>query len=202
MIADRVNSDPETKDRLKVVFVQNYNCSWAEKIIPAADISEQISPAGTEASGTGNMKLMMNGAVTIGTLDGANVEMYDRLGDDNMYLFGLHADQVVDLKNSGYNPQAIYNENGTIRRILDRFNHGYRDGKSYSDLVSNLVYNGDQFMLLADFDDYLRTHSKLFEDMKISSERERMSMMNIAQSGFFAADRAIGEYADNIWYIK
>ena len=182
--------------------MQNYRVSAAEALMPAAQISEQISTAGKEASGTGNMKLMMNGAVTIGTLDGANVEMYDRLGDDNMYLFGLHADQVVDLKNSGYNPQAIYNENGTIRRVLDRFNHGYRDGKSYSDLVSNLVYNGDQFMLLADFEDYLHTHSKLFEDMKNTSERERMSMMNIAQSGFFAADRAIQEYADNIWYIK
>ena len=201
-LSDDLAHDDICKDKLQVYFMQNYRVSAAEALMPAAQISEQISTAGKEASGTGNMKLMMNGAVTIGTLDGANVEMYDRLGDDNMYLFGLHADQVVDLKNSGYNPQAIYNENGTIRRILDRFNHGYRDGKSYSDLVSNLVYNGDQFMLLADFDDYLRTHSKLFEDMKISSERERMSMMNIAQSGFFAADRAIGEYADNIWYIK
>ena len=170
--------------------------------MPAAQISEQISTAGKEASGTGNMKLMMNGAITVGTLDGANVEMYERLGDENMYLFGLHADQVVDLKNAGYNPQSIYNENGTIRRVLDRFNQGFRDGKNYADLVSNLVYNGDQFMLLADFDDYLRVHGKLFEDIKDHAERERMSMMNIAQSGFFAADRAIQEYADDIWYIK
>jgi len=201
-LSDELANDPLCKDRLQVYFMQNYRVSAAEALMPAAQVSEQISTAGKEASGTGNMKLMMNGAVTIGTLDGANVEMYDLLGDENMYLFGLHTEQVIEMKNNGYNPQAIYNDNYNVRRVLDRFNQGFHDGKNYSDLVSNLVYNGDQYMLLADFEDYMQTHERLFADMRDDAKREKMSMMNIAKSGFFAADRAIQEYADNIWYIK
>ena len=193
-------NDPVCKDKLQVYFMQNYRVSAAECLMPAAQISEQISTAGKEASGTGNMKLMMNGAVTIGTLDGANVEMYERLGDDNMFLFGLHTEEVNNIKRSGYNPQNIYYNNETLRKVLDRISAGFSDGKNYSDLVSNLLYNGDQFMLLADFDSYVNTHNRLFDKVKDKSELARMSMVNIAESGFFAADRAIGEYAKDIWH--
>jgi starch phosphorylase len=147
------------------------------------------------------MKLMMNGAVTIGTLDGANVEMYQRLGDDNMFLFGLHADQVESLRRSGYDPKAVSDANPVIHNIMTRLSRGFADGKNYSDLVSQLLFGGDQYMVLADFADYLDCHRRLFETIKNPAELERMSMVNIAESGVFAADRAVGEYADGIWRI-
>ena len=199
---DDINNDPVCKDKLQIYFVENYRVSAAEAIVPAAQVSEQISTAGKEASGTGCMKLMMNGAVTIGTLDGANVEMYERLDDRNMFLFGLHEDEITALRNSGYTPSAYVSSDHEIDRIFTKFAHGYRDGKSYSDLVSNLVYGGDPYMLIADFRSYTQTQEKLYQRISDPSELGRLEIMNVAESGLFSSDRAIKEYADNIWHVK
>ena len=200
-MADDINNDPVCRGRLQVYFVENYRVSAAEAIVPAAQISEQISTAGKEASGTGCMKLMMNGAVTIGTLDGANVEMYERLGDENMFLFGLHTDEIARLRQQGYDPAAVAAGDWELQRVLDRFSQGFRDGKSYSDLVSMLLYGGDQYMLIADFRAYVDCQKRLYERIADSGELARLSIVNTAQSGFFAADRAILEYARNIWKL-
>ena len=201
-IADDINNDPLCNGKLQVVFVENYRVSVAEKLMPSAQVSEQISTAGKEASGTGNMKLMLNGAITIGTLDGANVEMHERLGDENMFLFGLHADEVAALKRRGYSPTELYENDRRIHRVLNRFSKGFRDGKSYSDLVSRLVYGGDEYMLLADFDSYATTHTRLYEALADDRKRAAISLRNIARSGIFAADRAVSEYAERIWQLK
>jgi starch phosphorylase len=196
-----INNDPVCKDRLQICFVENYRVSAAEAIVPAADISEQISTAGKEASGTGCMKLMMNGAVTIGTLDGANVEMYERLGDENMFLFGLHTDEIEALRRNGYDPASIANNDPEINRIMQRFSQGFSDGKSYSDLVSGLLYGGDPYMLIADYRAYAECRDRMYARLDDDTERARMALVNIAESGFFAADRAIREYADRIWNL-
>ena len=201
-LADDINNDPLCKGRLQVYFVENYRVSAAEAIVPAAQVSEQISTAGKEASGTGCMKLMMNGAVTIGTLDGANVEMYERLGDNNMFLFGLHEDEITALRLGGYNPTDIAYTDAEITAILSRFSNGFADGKSYSDLVSNLLYGGDPYMLIADYRAYAECHDRLYGRISDPAELGRLAIMNVGQSGFFAADRAIREYAENIWNIK
>ena len=198
-LAKDIANDPVCKGRLSVLFVENYRVSVAEKLMPAADVSEQISTAGKEASGTGNMKLMMNGALTIGTLDGANVEMRDQLGDENMFLFGLHADEVSSLKNSGYNPLSYVNTDDGLRRVLERMSAGFSDGESYADLASRLIYGGDEYMLLADFASYREAHQRLYATLADEKARNRMSLINIARSGVFAADRAIKEYRDIIW---
>lgn len=199
-LAADIDGDPACAGKLQVCFLENYRVSLAEKLMPAAQVSEQISAAGKEASGTGNMKLMMNGAVTIGTLDGANVEMYERLGDDSMFLFGLRANEVEELRRT-YNPQKICKEDERIVRVMKRFNSGLSDGKSYSDLVSSLLYEGDRFMLIADFADYVKTHDRLYETVRDSGKFGRMGLMNIAESGIFAADRAVREYAREIWQL-
>lgn len=201
-LADDINNDPLCRGKLQVYFMENYRVSAAEALMPAAQISEQISTAGKEASGTGNMKLMLNGAVTIGTLDGANVEMFERLGDENMFLFGLHSDEVTALKAAGYNPRAIAESDAELSRVLACFSKGFRDGKSYSDLVSELLYKGDPYMLIADYRAYARTHDRLYTAISDSGELARLSIMNTAESGIFAADRAVSEYAENIWKIK
>ena len=196
-----INNDPVCRGKLQVYFVENYRVSAAEAIVPAAQVSEQISTAGKEASGTGCMKLMMNGAVTIGTLDGANVEMYERLGDENMFLFGLHTDEIARLRQQGYDPARVASQDWEIQRVLDRFSQGFRDGKSYSDLVSMLLYGGDQYMLIADYRAYADTQKRLYERLGDEDELARLAIMNTAKSGFFAADRAIREYAQNIWHV-
>ena len=157
--------------------------------------------AGKEASGTGNMKLMMNGAVTIGTLDGANVEMFEQLGADNMFLFGLHADEAEALRAAGYDPQAYVRRSPWLGRVLERMSRGYADGESYADLVSSLLYGGDPYLLLADFDDYAATHERLYTTIAGPAARARLSLVNIARSGIFAADRAVREYAERIWEV-
>ncbi len=201
MAAD-INNDPVCKDKLQLLFVENYRVSAAEAIIPAAQVSEQISTAGKEASGTGCMKLMMNGAVTIGTLDGANVEMYERLGDENMFLFGLHTDEIAALKARGYNPAAIVEADEELKRVVNRFRQGFSDGKSYPDLVSSLLYGGDQYMLIADYRAYVDCQRRLYERIQDPGEMARLAIMNTAESGIFAADRAIQEYARNIWNLR
>ena len=196
-----VNSDPLCRDKLQVYFVENYRVSAAEAIMPAAQVSEQISTAGKEASGTGCMKLMMNGAVTIGTLDGANVEMYERLGDENMFLFGLRTEEIEDLRRRGYRPLDIFNGDPELQRIFKRFREGFSDGKSYSDLVSMLNYGGDQYMLIADYHSYADCQTRLYDRIRDRGELARLALVNTAQSGFFAADRAIREYAEKIWML-
>ena len=197
-----INNDPLCKGKLQIYFVENYRVSAAEAIVPAATVSEQISTAGKEASGTGCMKLMMNGAVTIGTLDGANVEMYERLGEENMFLFGLHTEQIEEWRRGGYDPVGIYNNDGELQRIFKRFREGFSDGKNYSDLVSQLLYGGDQYMLVADYRSYADCQTALYDRLRDEKELARLSLVNTAQSGFFAADRAIEEYAHNIWNLK
>ena len=200
-MASDINNDPVCKDKLQVLFVENYRVSAAEAIVPAAQVSEQISTAGKEASGTGCMKLMMNGAVTIGTLDGANVEMYERLGDENMFLFGLHTEDIARVRSQGYDPFAAARADWEIQRVLDRISQGFADGKSYSDLVSGLLYGGDPYMVIADYRAYADCQHRLYERITDEDERARIAIVNTAESGFFAADRAIEEYAKNIWKV-
>ena len=201
-LAADVNSDPVCRGRLQVYFLPNYRVSAAEMLMPAAQVSEQISTAGKEASGTGNMKLMMNGAVTIGTLDGANVEMFEQLGADNMFLFGLRADEAEALRAAGYDPQAYVRRSPWLGRVLERMSRGYADGESYADLVGGLLYGGDPYLLLADFDDYAATHERLYAAIADPAARARLSLVNIARSGIFAADRAVREYAERIWEVQ
>ena len=199
-IARMINNDPAVADKLKVVFVQNYNCSYAEHIIPAADISEQISPAGTEASGTGNMKLMLNGAVTLGTLDGANVEIAQAAGKENEIIFGMLTPEVNELKAFGYHPSSFINACPQAAEVLDFLERGW-NGDSFHEITSNLR-TSDPYMVMADFADYLRAQKDV---TRLYNDREtwnRMSLMNIANSGIFSADRSIYDYARNIWHAK
>ena len=199
-LAAEVNADPICRDRLQVVFLENYRVSLAEHLMPASEVSQQISTAGKEASGTGNMKFMMNGALTVGTLDGANVEMHERLGDENMFLFGLHADEVVRLKREGYAPQKLYARDENLRAVIDKLKAGFSDGVSYEDLASRLLMN-DEYMLLQDFASYCAAEQRMADTYARSEEWNRMSLINIARSGIFAADRAVAQYADTIWQV-
>ena len=205
-LADQIDHDPICKDKLQVVFLENYRVSLAEQLMPASEVSQQISTAGKEASGTGNMKFMMNGALTVGTLDGANVEMHDLLGDENMFLFGLHADEVEQLKREGYVPQRLYNRDPVLHRCLDALRSGFRDGVHYDDLYQRLLFGAggspaDEYFLLADFAAYCQAEQRMVETYRDQTVWNRMSLHNIARSGVFAADRAVAEYADHIWHV-
>lgn len=197
-LADLINNDPDVRGRIKILFVEDYNVTNAERLMPAADVSEQISLAGKEASGTGNMKLMMNGAVTLGTLDGANVEIHDAVGDDNMFLFGMTAQEVESLRNSGYNPQSFISNNAELRRVLEFISGGGINGKDFTS-ISGSIAHYDPFMVLADFADYRRAQKKMRETFVNKEKWNKMSLVNIALSGRFSADRAINEYAEHIW---
>ena len=199
-LAATVNANPRVRDLIKVVFLPDYRVSLAERIIPAAELSEQISLAGMEASGTGNMKFMMNGALTVGTLDGANVEMHEKLGDENMFLFGMHADEVVAKKARGYMPQMLYMHNDRLHRVIDQLKFGFGDGVSYEDLAQRLLMN-DEYMLLEDFDSYCDAQARVEKAYADQKQWNRMALINVARSGIFAADRAVAEYADNIWHV-
>ena len=199
-LAAEINADPICRDKLQVVFLENYRVSLAEHLMPASEVSQQISTAGKEASGTGNMKFMMNGALTVGTLDGANVEMHERLGDENMFLFGLHADEVVRLKREGYAPQKLYARDENLRAVIDKLKAGFSDGVSYDDLASRLLMN-DEYMLLQDFASYCAAEQRMADTYARSEEWNHMSLINIARSGIFAADRAVAQYADTIWQV-
>ena len=204
-IANKVNSDEETNKYLKVVFVENYNVSYAEVIMPAADISEQISTASKEASGTGNMKFMMNGALTLGTLDGANVEIYDLVGKDNIFIFGMNSDEVNNLlHNGGYNPSEIYQNDSELHYILDQLVNGFfekESPKEFQEIFNNLVYS-DRYFVLKDYHAYKLAHEKANKAYKDKLEWAKKAVINIAKSSIFSSDRAIKEYANNIWYVK
>ncbi len=203
-VAEMVNKDPDVRGRLKVVFLANFNVSLGERIYPAADLSEQISTAGKEASGTGNMKFAMNGAVTIGTLDGANIEIREEAGPENFFLFGLTAQQVYELKVSGYNPQDYYHRNLELKAVIDRIASGYfshGDTELFKPLVDSLLYN-DQYLLLADFQSYLDCQQAASDAY---ADRERwttMSILNSTRMGKFSSDRTIREYVTEIWKAK
>ncbi|MCD7735170.1 MAG: glycogen/starch/alpha-glucan phosphorylase [Clostridiales bacterium] len=204
-LSREINNDPRCKDQLQVFFLENYRVSLAEKLMPAAEVSEQISTAGKEASGTGNMKFMMNGALTIGTEDGANVEMHSILGDDNIFIFGLTSDEVSSKLRSGYNSYEYYNQNPVIREVLAAITNGFSDGKRYEDLTNGLLYgNGgqaDPYLLLADFESYRYTQEKVAEAYQDQKHWNQMSVSNIARSGIFSSDRSIADYAANIWHV-
>ena len=208
MIADKVNNDPKTKDRLKVVFVRNYNCSWAEKIIPAADISEQISPAGTEASGTGNMKLMLNGAVTLGTFDGANVEIVEEAGRENNYIFGATVEELNSIRDT-YDPVKIYEKNALLRRALDTLTDGtFPDGDGRLQELHDAILKGaswhkpDHYFVMKDFESYYKTKLQAIRDVKEDETVfARKCLMNVACAGKFSSDRTIREYAKEIWSV-
>ena len=199
-LANQINSDPLCRGRLQVVFLENYRVSLAEHLMPASEVSQQISTAGKEASGTGNMKFMMNGALTVGTLDGANVEMHEVLGDENMFLFGLHADEVARLKAQGYAPQRLCERDDALKRVVDQFRTGFSDGVSYDDLAQRLLQR-DEYMLLQDFASYCAAEQRMAKTYADRAAWDRMSLLNIARSGIFAADRAVAQYADNIWHV-
>ncbi len=195
-----INNDPDVNGKLKVVFVEDYNVSVAEVLMPAADISEQISLAGTEASGTGNMKLMLNGAITLGTLDGANVEIHDAVGDENIFIFGMKTPDVENLKRAGYNPQNYINNNETLRNAIDFIRNGV-NGKRFDEIVSSLT-NSDPYMALADFADYQKAQKAVSKAYADRENFAKMSLMNISGAGIFSADRSIMDYADYIWNTK
>ena len=201
-IAQVVNNDPDTRDLLKVVFLPNYSVKLGEKVYPAADLSEQISTAGKEASGTGNMKFQMNGALTIGTLDGANVEICDLVGEENFFLFGKTESEITDLKNNYYDPQHyIGTELGEALHLIEcgHFSGGDRD--MFIPLLDNLRYH-DPFYVMADFEDYIDAQDKVSQAWTNRDSWNRMSLLNIARSGFFSSDRSIRDYCDRIWGIQ
>ncbi len=208
MVADMVNNDPDTSSLLKVVFVHNYNCSWAEKLIPAADVSEQISTAGTEASGTGNMKLMLNGAVTLGTYDGANVEITEQAGRENEYIFGATVEEINALKKNGYDPRAIYKADKEIARVLDTMVDGTfpdPDG-SIKELVSSLLlgaswHKPDHYFLMRDFIEYCDARLAVNRDYRDARAFAAKCVRNVANAGVFSSDRTILEYARDIWHV-
>ncbi len=203
-IADVVNRDPDVRDRLKVLFMRNYSVKFAQRVYPAADLSEQISTAGKEASGTGNMKFAMNGALTIGTLDGANVEIMEEVGADNFFLFGLTADEVYAKKAAGYNPQDYYHNDPELKLVMDRvssgfFSHG--DTELFRPLVDNLMYS-DPYLLFADYRSYIDCQDRVSAAYRDTDQWTRMAILNSARMGKFSSDRSIRDYCNNIWHAK
>ena len=202
---DIKKSDPRIREKLNVVYMENYNVTMSEALMPASEISEQISLAGKEASGTGNMKFMINGALTIGTLDGANVEMAERVGEENIFIFGLNAEEVNDIWSNGYNSSAYYNQDPVLRKIVESLIVGF-NGTSFAEIANYLIRNApvaDPYMCLADFESYTKTQKKVSELYRTDPMAwNKKSLMNIAASGYFSADRSIRDYANNIWNLK
>ncbi len=199
-LSNVINNDPDIKDKLKLVFMEDYKVSLAEIIIPAAEISEQISLAGTEASGTGNMKFMLNGAITLGTLDGANIEIKEAVGNENIFIFGMNANEVNTLKKHGYNPYVYYNNNSTIKKAIDSIKDEDL-GIKFDNIVNSLI-NIDPYMILADFADYNDIHEKVSKLYNDKIKFNRMSLYNIASAGKFSADYTVKKYANDIWGIS
>lgn len=199
-ISEEIRKNPKISQKLQVVFLENYCVTLSEHLMPASDISEQISLAGTEASGTGNMKFMLNGAVTLGTLDGANIEIKEAAGDDNIVIFGMTTPEVNALKARGYNPIEYFNNDGRIKDAIERMYRGI-NGCTFND-VANSLKDRDPYMVLADFDSYRRAQAYITECYNDKMKWAKMSLNNIAGAGIFSADRAVTEYADNIWHLR
>ena len=205
LVGDRINHDARIKDKLKVAYLPNYGVSLAEKIIPATDLSEQISTAGKEASGTGNMKFALNGAVTIGTLDGANVEIHEEVGDDNIFIFGKTVEGIEELKQSGYNPRKFYEEDEELKAVLDWLSSDFfspEEGSVLSDLPNSLLQWGDPFYVMADYRAYIDAQDLAGKAYQDPSKWASMAIRNIAGSGKFSSDRTIGEYAREVWKLN
>jgi starch phosphorylase len=204
MLGKEIEKDPVIREKLSVVFLENYSVSMAEALVPSAEISEQISLAGKEASGTGCMKLMINGALTIGTLDGANVEMQEATGKENMFIFGLTASEVEQLWLSGYRAANYYASNEKLARIVNALTVGFA-GESFADIAAYLLSGhgvADPYMCMADFESYRLTHEEMIRAYQDKTHWNQMSLYNIAAAGHFAADRSIEEYAQRIWKLK
>lgn len=203
-VADVVNNDPEIGDKLKVLFVKNYSVSLAEILIPASDLSEQISTAGFEASGTGNMKFALNGAITIGTMDGANIEIREEVGEENIFIFGLLADEVVKLKDNGYNPRSHYENNPMLKRVIDMIASNYfsqNEPGIFEPIIHELL-NADYYCLLADYQSYIETQDKVSKLYIDQDNWTKMAIFNVARIGKFSSDRSVTEYANKIWKVK
>ncbi|CAF2731003.1 unnamed protein product [Rotaria sp. Silwood2] len=203
-VGRKTNNDPDINGRLKVIFLENYRVSLAEKIIPAVDLSEQISLAGLEASGTGNMKMMLNGALTIGTLDGANVEMDEEVGRDNIFIFGMTVEDVDALTEKGYISREFYEREPELKRALDQIRDGYfspEDPSLFADIIKSLLDSNDRYMLLADYAEYIKAHERVEQLFKNPMEWTKKSILNIAASGKFSSDRTIAQYAKEIWGV-
>ncbi|ROH88334.1 glycogen/starch/alpha-glucan phosphorylase [Pseudomethylobacillus aquaticus] len=204
-VAALVNDDPAVGDKLKVVFYPNYEVSAAELLFPGSDLSEQISTAGTEASGTGNMKMALNGALTIGTLDGANVEIKEEVGDDNIFIFGLTTPEVAATKAAGYNPWDYYHGNAELKQVLDMIGNGFfsvDEPDRYRAILDTLLQKGDHYLLLADYASYVATQDAVGALYKDQDEWTRRAVLNVARMAKFSSDRTIAEYASNIWKVK
>lgn len=203
-LSEDIRKNPKVNKKLNVVYMEDYNVSMAEKLMPSTEISEQISQAGKEASGTGNMKFMINGALTIGTLDGANVEMKEVCGDENIFIFGLTASEVDDLWRKGYSSSDYYRNNEKLQKVVKALNEGF-NGVKFDEIANYLLYGtpvADPYMCLADFNSYYATHVKADEAYRNRKLWAKMSLNNIATAGVFSADRSIKEYAENIWHLK
>jgi starch phosphorylase len=203
-VAEVVNNDTDLRDRLKVVFFPDFNVRNGQMIYPAADLSEQISTAGKEASGTGNMKFSMNGALTIGTLDGANVEIREEVGSENFFLFGLITEEVQDMKSGGYNPRGFYESNPHLKEVIDQIASGFfskGDKELFNPLVDSLL-NRDEYMLLADYKSYIECQDLVSKAFKDKRRWTSMSILNVARMGKFSSDRSIREYCEKIWMVK
>jgi starch phosphorylase len=198
-ISEEIRKNPVISKKMSVIFLEDYRVTLSEILMPAADISEQISLAGKEASGTGNMKLMLNGAITLGTLDGANVEIKEAVGDDNIIIFGMKTEEVNALKDRGYNAENIFNNNETVRNAVNRMYHGI-NGCTFAE-VANSLKTSDPYMVLADFDSYREAQKRASELYKDQTKWSSMSLMNIAGAGIFSADRAVDDYARDIWAL-
>lgn len=203
-VAEVVNNDPDVAGRLKVVFLANYSVSLGQFAYPAADLSEQISTAGKEASGTGNMKFSLNGALTIGTLDGANVEIREEVGAENFFLFGLTAQEVMDLKARGYKPTEYYQSNPELKLVIDQMASGFFSPKEpglFMSIVDSLLHS-DEYMLLADYQSYVDCQERVSEAFRDQDNWTRMSILNVARMGKFSSDRTIAQYCRDIWDVE
>ncbi len=203
-LSDEIEKNKKVSEKLKVVFLEDYNVSLAERLIPATDISEQISLAGYEASGTGNMKFMLNGSITIGTADGANIEIFDRVGEGNYYSFGLNAREAEEMWRRGYRSSEYYINNSRLRSIIDALTVGF-NGQSFSHISQYLISGGstpDPYMCLADFESYSNAHSEMTKDYLNKDKWNRISLLNTASAGYFSSDRSVKEYAEKIWDLK
>jgi starch phosphorylase len=203
-VADVIDNDREVNERLKVLFIPNYDVTTAVDILPAADLSQQISTAGLEASGTGNMKLALNGALTMGTMDGANIEMREQVGADNFFIFGLTTEQIQELRRSGYQPRHYYESNPILKQVIDMIGNGFfsPDDPNRYRVITETLLNSDPFMVLADFQSYLDISDQADSIYQSTERWSRMAILNTARMGYFSSDRTIKEYAKNIWGVE